>query len=275
MLTWQAPPGAPMTGRLFEAIAAMIAAIGEDWFEGRILAALHNAVLAEHCSTFLADPAEGVRCLGAASLDGSTAALCAAEHYVAGYWQEDPVLRQLRGTSFEARVGIGRITADEIRNPAYRRDCYEASHVIDRIALYRDIGGRRLILSIYRGARTGFFARDDLQALGLAADALTAGFARHHRFRLPAPEPGTAAAASIDPARISRLLETLCPHLSAREREVCLLSVLGRTSADIADVLGIRTSSVVTYRKRAYAKLEVSSPVELGAQCLRVAGTLT
>ena len=272
MLTWQAPPDAPATGRVFGAVAAMIATIGEDRFEERILAALRGVVAAEHCSTFLSDPGEGVRCLGAASLDGSRAALCAAEHYVAGYWQEDPALRQLRGTSFDAHAGVGRITSDEIRNPAYRRDCYEASRVLDRIALYRDIGGRRLILSIYRGPRTGFFARDDLHALGLAADALTAGFARHYRLRMRPPEPVTAAAACDDPARISRLLEALCPQLSTREQEVCALSVLGRTSGDIADLLGIRMSSVITYRKRAYAKLEVSSPIELAAQCLRAAG---
>src|SRR3712207_8854662 len=52
------------------------------------------------------------------------------------------------------------------------------------------------------------------------------------------------SAACVDPARISRLLASLCPHLSAREREVCALSVLGRTADDIADLLGVRTSSV-------------------------------
>ena len=86
-----------------------------------------------------------------------------------GLRQEDPVLRRLRGTTFEDRAGVGRITSDEIRNPAYRRECYEAPRVLDRATVYRDVGGRRLFLSVFRGHRAGFFAPDDLRALGAAA----------------------------------------------------------------------------------------------------------
>jgi DNA-binding CsgD family transcriptional regulator len=273
VLTWQAPAGALDTGRMLKAVSGAIAAIGEPDFEAGVLGALRGFVAVEHCSTFLSGPGEGVRCLGAASFDGSSTALFAAERYVASYWQDDPALRRLRGTSFEDRAGVGRITSEEIRNPAYRRECYEAPRVLDRVTVYRDVNGRRLFLSVFRGRRMGFFAPDEVRALGTAADALAAAVARHHRLRVRA-EPEAAADARPDPAKVSRWLRALCPRLSEREVEVCALLVLGRSADEVADTLEVRTSSVVTYRRRAYAKLGVSSSLELAAACLRAAGTL-
>jgi DNA-binding NarL/FixJ family response regulator len=46
-------------------------------------------------------------------------------------------------------------------------------------------------------------------------------------------------------------------RLSAREREVLLLVVDGRTSKEIAVQLGVSPGSVDTYRSRVMAKLEV------------------
>ena len=46
--------------------------------------------------------------------------------------------------------------------------------------------------------------------------------------------------------------------LSAREREVLLLVVHGRTSKEIARVVGVKPTTVDTYRSRIMAKLDVS-----------------
>ena len=278
MLTGRMTTGRPAVGigpaRLLPAITQAIAAIGETDFADRLLGAKDGLVEAEHCSAFLLDRRDGPRCLGAASFDGSPTALAAAEHYVATYWHEDPALQRLRGASFEAQAGMGRVTSDEIRNAAYRRDCYDRPRVIDRITLYRDLGGQRLFLSVFRGPRRGFFGTPDIEALGAAADALTTGLARHHRFGLPRPGAPEPEASGLSRERVSQILEALCAGLSPREREVCALSVLGGTAEEVAARLGIQASSVTTYRKRAYAKLGVSSSVALAGQCLRMAERL-
>jgi DNA-binding CsgD family transcriptional regulator len=49
------------------------------------------------------------------------------------------------------------------------------------------------------------------------------------------------------------------PVFAARETAVCAALLRGRSSTEVAATLGIRVSSVRTYRKRAYAKLGVSS----------------
>ena len=46
--------------------------------------------------------------------------------------------------------------------------------------------------------------------------------------------------------------------LSAREREVMVLVVQGRTSKEIARIVGVKPTSIDTYRSRIMAKLEVA-----------------
>jgi len=51
--------------------------------------------------------------------------------------------------------------------------------------------------------------------------------------------------------------------LSDRERQVCALIALGVTSEGIGLRLAIGLNTVLTYRKRAYARLGISSQNEL------------
>ena len=57
-----------------------------------------------------------------------------------------------------------------------------------------------------------------------------------------------------------RLLE---PNMPKRETEVCAAITLGMTSEAIALNLGISVNTVLTYRKRAYARLGISCQNEL------------
>ncbi|HYL88539.1 MAG TPA: helix-turn-helix transcriptional regulator [Burkholderiales bacterium] len=46
--------------------------------------------------------------------------------------------------------------------------------------------------------------------------------------------------------------------LSGREREVLLLVVQGRTSKEVARIVGVQPSTIDTYRSRIMAKLDVT-----------------
>ena len=46
--------------------------------------------------------------------------------------------------------------------------------------------------------------------------------------------------------------------LSAREREVLILVVEGRTSKEIARIVGVKPTSIDTYRSRVMTKLDVA-----------------
>jgi DNA-binding CsgD family transcriptional regulator len=58
-------------------------------------------------------------------------------------------------------------------------------------------------------------------------------------------------------------------RLSAREREVLKLVVLGKTSKEIAAMIGVKPASVHTYRSRVMAKLEIGSVAALVRLAIR------
>lgn len=66
--------------------------------------------------------------------------------------------------------------------------------------------------------------------------------------------------------RLATLRRVLSQHeagLTVREAEVCAAIVIGYRAEAIADLLGISPLTVATHRKRAYAKLGISSQTEL------------
>jgi len=59
------------------------------------------------------------------------------------------------------------------------------------------------------------------------------------------------------------------PSLTLRERQICARAAIGISVEGCALDLGIGPSSVLTYRRRAYRRLGVSSPYELATLVLR------
>jgi DNA-binding CsgD family transcriptional regulator len=60
----------------------------------------------------------------------------------------------------------------------------------------------------------------------------------------------------------------ICPDLSRRELDVLCGVLEGRTAQEIGELMGVKASSVVTYQKRAYRRLGISSQRQLFALCL-------
>jgi two-component system, NarL family, nitrate/nitrite response regulator NarL len=59
------------------------------------------------------------------------------------------------------------------------------------------------------------------------------------------------------------------PKFGAREREVMRLTAQGLTRPEIAERLGIRSTTVKTYMKRVYAKLDVTDRAAMVAEAMR------
>jgi DNA-binding NarL/FixJ family response regulator len=76
----------------------------------------------------------------------------------------------------------------------------------------------------------------------------------------PAHSPQTKRGRSFFGVNVSKQEEheaALLRGLSPREREVLVLVVEGRTSREIAQVIGVQPSTVDTYRSRIMAKLGI------------------
>jgi DNA-binding CsgD family transcriptional regulator len=115
-----------------------------------------------------------------------------------------------------------------------------------------------IIWSVYR--RDEFFSQAEFDRFRDMSDVISAAIAKHLRLsEVPFP---------TDSDRLSRsnLLSSIqrrAPHLSGREWEVCEGIARGKTTNVIAEELGIKFSSVLTYKKRIYEKLDVSTQREL------------
>ena len=76
----------------------------------------------------------------------------------------------------------------------------------------------------------------------------------------------------INPFTLAALFATRAPlaALTPREREVCCRILSGLSSEAISQELGISLHSTLTYRKRAYQRLGISSQGELFGIVLRL-----
>ncbi|MCR4468285.1 helix-turn-helix transcriptional regulator [Burkholderia sp. SCN-KJ] len=90
-----------------------------------------------------------------------------------------------------------------------------------------------------------------------------------HKRLLGAVSADEAPRDELDLDLVAQWLPELKERLTAREMHVCASFIQGMTSAAIAQSMGLKTSTVDTYAKRAFAKLGVDSRRQLIAHVLR------
>lgn len=145
----------------------------------------------------------------------------------------------------------------------YRKIFFEDSDIVDKCATAIWVEDTCFYVNFYRITSQGRFTREEVQRLMAVAPAVSATVARHFQ----------QDAAEGDPLlRLKAMFANAAPFvaLTAREKEVCLRILSGFSSEAIASELGIGLHSVLTYRKRAYDRLGISSQNELFAIALRL-----
>ena len=180
----------------------------------------------------------------------------AARHYVNAHWRDDPT-NIFRTAGLDGGKNYLVFTSqEEVPDERYRHDCYIATGVRYRMSIVRRVQDEFFKVSFHRTSAVGPFQPDRLFDLAEHIDLLCSLIARHERSS-PA-NLGTRAA-----LHCGHILGRRCPQLTNREREVCSLIVAGMSSEAIALELGIGINTVLTFRRRAYARLNISSQNEL------------
>jgi len=247
-----------ISGRANAGLPDVIAAIGSDRFGPLMLSLLHRLCGADHCAMFQIGE-DTLSEVAAVSLDGSDTAHKAASRYIGKqYWRRDPTLSQARkhdkalGPAI-IRVDISGQMAPELRNAVY-------PHVRERVLICSGGSQAAVGLSIIRSDDHGRFSDAEVACLADLADTLLALLAKHAE--LSSSEPSlTMALTSRD--EIERTIAAAPEALPRREIEVCAGIVYGQTTTGIALALGIGEESVMTYRRRAYQRLNIGSQREL------------
>ncbi|WP_323785669.1 helix-turn-helix transcriptional regulator [Thalassovita sp.] len=167
-----------------------------------------------------------------------------AATYLDGWFLQDPLLPELR------KADVGTVTLHRLEDLAprmgteYRRVFFGAPGLAAKTTMVA-VGDRlRLFVSLYH---TGDGAECAPDLARLAGRLALMHFERAAQSDIPAP----------------------LAVLSTRERAVCLGILSARKTDLIAADLGVAASTVVTYRKRAYGKLGITSRAGLFAICGR------
>lgn len=250
---------------LMDRTGTLVESLGGAAFD-RALADLLTAAAGFQQVIVFAVPREGeARCLYGwhRSAPGLAAAL--SQRYVEGRFDRlDPTLRTLRRITGQPRK-LRLLRRDDIDDDAYRRHFFDRPDLDRKVSILNEDSAEGLYLNVYKRAGDADFSDREVGNLAGLAGLVCKSILRHRALaRNHAPTPP-------DPETLRRLLSAQAPTLSAREAEVCARIVAGYSSEAIALDLRVTGNSVATYRKRAYAKLGISSQHELFALCLHAA----
>jgi DNA-binding CsgD family transcriptional regulator len=237
-------------------IGELIASVGSANFETTFFQIAREATACEHLTAFASSDRSPARLLFAINRGAKPIAREIAEKYLKHYWNHDPanlVCRRNASPYYEMAV---RVFCRDIDHDAYRRDCYSSVDLVDRFSIIRHRGHETTRLNLYRGAQRGPFAAADVASVLESADVMFALLAKHDAQR-------HLIGRSSDAEILAGRLRQIAPQLAPRERDVCIGIMQGKSSEAIALELGISINTVLTYRKRAYARLAISSHNEL------------
>lgn len=248
-----------------DAFAPVVTALGSPGFAGALVAALNRIVRVDHLCLMRFDGGLRAPVLESASWRGGEHVAEVQRAYLDGYYRSDPNLRLAGSAALRDGIGVVRLNRDDVRDAAYRMECYVRPGLLERLTVASLSEGRLYCLNLYRRGEGGCFAENEIEVtVGLSRllAALAAKHAGMVGMLLRSRDRGDRIAA------LTARLHALHGGLTRRELDVLARALLGMTSEGIALDLGIRVNSVLTYRKRAYGRLKVSGQAELFSLCL-------
>lgn len=243
-----------------------ILALGEADFAHMLLEAMEPCVPVDHLAVVVFDDELTAHLAGAGSRQPGNVALEAGRLYErSGFYQHDPGAKQLHGAGEPGGPVLTVLRASDITNAKYRREIYDRFRLLERLSIVDRVRHRWVMLNLYRGRASEPFRERDITRLRNIAVLLVGLAGKHAALAVPA----TARRGRSESIRyFDNLLAEIEGRLTPRERAVCSRALAGQTVHGIASELGVRPPTVATLRRRAYAKLNISSLNELFARCM-------
>jgi DNA-binding CsgD family transcriptional regulator len=154
---------------------------------------------------------------------------------------------------------------EQVPDPRIRREGYQKFGILDRLSVSCAFGGGFIFWSLYRDRRSSYFADADRAQLEKIADVLSAALARH------AAIGALSIPCAIDDDKRDALRARFGlrgTRLSGREQQVYFGLIEGKTSDAMARELGLKLTTVLTYRRRLYKKFGVTTQRALVARVI-------
>lgn len=259
----------PITERSFAGdplrrdVGQLVATVGTARFEPQLFRLLEAAVQCEHLTAIALSPSKRPRLIFAANRGNTRIARSAANAYLHSHWNADPTNRIFAEQLDLTRGFVACVSADEMLRLQYRRACYTSgdwarngSNLIHKVTVIKRHEDETYKVNFYRHRDAGPFEPAAVQMIVESSDLLFAFLARH------APADTGADIGALR-EQFERYLHDSGRGLTRREVQVCAAIAVGMSSEAIALTLDIRLNTVLTFRKRAYARLGISSQNEL------------
>ncbi|MBR1133109.1 helix-turn-helix transcriptional regulator [Bradyrhizobium iriomotense] len=238
-------------------VTSAVLAIGRSDFPNVLIDTLRRQADVGHCMVFSLSRGGAAHCLldaGNIPIGGDLGAA-----YAGQFHESDPN----RDALFEGEGGAPIMLpafAPRMYGARYRKIFFQDSGIVDKCAAAIWTGDTCFYVNFYRIAAQGRFSAAQRERLEAIAPAIAASVARHFQEKATSDQSLAALFATRPP------LSALTP----REQEVCRRILAGFSSEAISQGLGISLHSTLTYRKRAYERLGISSQSELFAIVLRL-----
>lgn len=234
-------------------IARLIEVVGTPKFEEQLFQVARDTLNCAHVTAFVANGDARPRVVLAADIGDEPVARPLAAKYIEQYWDLDPANRSVPLCAKEESVALRIIPDADISDDFYRHDCYTTPQIVERFSLMQRRGQDIYRLNFYAGPNS-HFAPPVLDHLMESGDLLMSLVMKNDASGVPDP---------MAPESFTNRLRLIAPNIPQREAEVCTAIMLGMTSEAIALKLGISVNTVLTYRKRAYNRLNISCQNEL------------
>lgn len=252
-------PGGAVTADQIGAACRLISNLGHAGFMeelAREYASLYRAV---QVTTFFIEHQQ-IRCALAYRPREPRLVERLCRSYTQGLFERDPVLKSLSGT--DSDFLSYRTVSPEIYDSNYRCRFFSGVNLSSKKSIISRRSGRLLYVNFYFGRGQ---SRNPVEGPDADGPLLAELLHKHEALA------GHRFSAEATRTRVMNLLRSRCPELSPRELQVCALIASGYSVTAIALELGIGEETVVTFRKRGYRKLRISSRGELFAHCAGLA----
>ena len=183
--------------------------------------------------------------------------------YQAVFYKQDPNRSIIMDSPEQGKTLALPALSDKHYSDIYRQSIYYSNGIIDKFGTAYWNNDVCYYVNYYRMDGEAPFSAQDREQLADASDLISNLVARHFASEERTSVPG----AQISERNLGRIVRELSPEspLTEREAQVCTLIIMGCSSEAIALRFGIAVGSVMTYRRRAYARLSVVSQNELFA----------
>jgi DNA-binding CsgD family transcriptional regulator len=171
------------------------------------------------------------------------------------YLRLDPVCDAYRAAPECSDMAMLRIRPSDISSPGFRRRFFDEPGIVERTSLIQRGADSWRVMNVARHVSDGPLSDEETGLLvSLASLALP---------MLPLNRKQAAPQQRLTVAQLEDRFGRRFDRLTLRERQVCARAAVGMTVEATALDLGIAKTSVLTYRQRAYQRLNITSPYEL------------